>query len=157
MSAQEENVGFVTRHFLRRLAIARRMKHDDPRTAFVDAKVEVILVFLVAPLVGVLSFAVAFSLHWFTPAEVKRIPLPSKYIQAVVLLSFCYIVGSLWLDRKFKRYRSDPTPCLQFDTERDRKIVEWQKLFAYIAGGGVMPLAGLVIGFWPRFHEHLFQ
>jgi hypothetical protein len=157
VSATEENVGFVTRYYLRRLAAARRRRHGNPRTPFVDAEGEVALLFLGMPLGGALSFAMTFSLHWLTPEEARDIPMPSKYILSGVILLFCYLFGRLWFDRKFKRYQDDPTPALQFDTERDRRIMARQKLFVLITAGIIMPWLGLVIGFWSWFRDHLFR
>ena len=156
MNAQADNLDFVTRYFLRRLAIARRKEHRNPRTPFVEAKVEVILIVIMFPIVGVASFVIMFGLHWFTPAEVARMPIPDKYMTVLVLWILSCLVGSFWLNRKFKRYLHDPTPCLDFDTEHDRKIVFWQRLIAYFTAGVLMPVLGGLIGFWPQLREYLF-
>jgi hypothetical protein len=61
MNAQADNLGFVTRYFLRRLAIARRKEHRNPRTPFVEAKVEVIQIIIMFPIVGVASFVIVYG------------------------------------------------------------------------------------------------
>jgi hypothetical protein len=156
MRERVDNPDFITRYFLRRLAIARRKRHINPLTPFNDAKVEVILIALAAPLVGMLSFFLVASLRWLTPAEAGRIPLPSKLTQAIVLWVLCYLVGSFWLNRKFRRYRDDPTLSLKFDTASDRQIVFWQKIMIFFMSGILMPMVGSLVAFWPWLRAHLF-
>ena len=136
----------ATRYFLRRLAIARRKKHASSSGPYQEALVEVILVVLGLPAVGVLSFVGLSSLTWWEVNVDKRWPWLSFRLMGIVLWVLALLVGHWWFGKRFSRYRLDPSVHLAFDTERDRHIIFWQKFAALVVCGLVMPWLGILVG-----------
>jgi hypothetical protein len=56
-------------------------------------------------------------------------------------------IGICLFWRKFSRYRLDPTTCAKFDTERDRKIIFWQRTACIAICGFVIPALAVVVAF----------
>ena len=128
--------------------MARRARGtNDPSAAYADAKFETTLVVVAMPVVALMSVIGIGSLAFFTPAEMAAVNMPPKIIFAVVVWSACYVAGNLLLGPRLKKYSIDPSPCFQFDTEKDRAIANIQKFSAIAISGAVLPLAALAIVF----------
>jgi len=56
-------------------------------------------------------------------------------------------IGTLLFWRKFSKYRLDPTISAEFDTDRDRKIIFWQRTTCIAICGGVIPVLAVVVTF----------
>jgi len=136
-----EQFDFVTRYFLRRLALARR-EHGAarPMVPHREAKVDAILVFVAMPAIALISCAGIVSLHWMSPAQISGVHLPPKLEFAVVLWAVLAIVGNLLFSRRFVRFLDDPSPSFSFDTERDCHIARWQKGIAIVSAGVIVPV-----------------
>ena len=66
--------GFITRYFLRRLAMARRERPGrDGSVAHTEAKVEAILLVIACPVIALMSIIVFGSFHWLTPADLRKV------------------------------------------------------------------------------------
>ena len=142
--------GFITRYFLRRLAIARRKHKSDPTAAFNEAKVETILVFLGAPAIAILSAIVIGSLRWLTPAQAARYPLPPKFLIVIAIWVPCAVVGNWWLNRRFKKFKEDPSPCFEFASNQDQIWATSQKIAMLTICGIGIPMLAFVFAFWGR-------
>ena len=135
----------MTRYFLRRLAIARRKPHVDISVPHSDALAEVMIVALTMPMCAILSFVVVITMSTWKPIVDARWPWLSFRLVVLGCGFLVYIVGQWWLRRRFKQYRDDPSHCLDFDTEQDRRIVFWQKFVVVIVCGAVVPFLGIAI------------
>lgn len=143
---------FLTRYFLRRLAMARRkpLYKGDAGAAHWDALVEVIFIAVAAPLFAALSFILILSLRWLTPSQAASLPLPSKYAVAIGGWILCVIIGRLLLGRKFKAFLANPGAALMFDTEHDRQIANGMKTLVIAVSGFLVPALAFLIAFWDR-------
>lgn len=143
---------FLTRYFLRRLAMARRkpLYSGDSGAAHWDALVEVIFIAVAAPFFAAFSFLLILSVRWLTPSQAASLPIPSKYAAAIGGWIACVIVGRSLLSRKFKRFLTEPGAALLFDTERDRQIANGLKLAVIAISGFLVPAVGFLIAFWDR-------
>jgi uncharacterized membrane protein YbhN (UPF0104 family) len=139
-------VDFLTRYFLRKLAVSRRKyKHSlDPLMPFRDAKTEVILVFMALPVAAVFMMIAILALHWITRAQMANVHLPPKLLIAVVLWGLCLFWGNKIFDRRLSRFREDPSASDAFDTERDRRVLRWQFVIAIATAGLVVPVLSFV-------------
>ena len=138
------DVGILTRYFLRRYALARR----DPGNVipYFTALLEVIVVALGLPSAAVYSVFLITSLRWplLSRGQLDQMATLDVWIPvSLVLLA----IGTLLFWRKFSKYRLDPTICAEFDTDRDRKIIVWQRTACIAICGGVIPLFALVVTF----------
>jgi hypothetical protein len=143
VNSRSDNLDFITRYFLRRLAIARRNPNNNAGSAFFEAKLEVTLVVIALPLLGLVGFLLLGSLHWISPAEAARHPLPNKTVAVLTVWGLCTFAGNIWLNRRYARYATDPTLCQEFDSERDREIVGWQRFAVFVICAIVLPGLGL--------------
>lgn len=138
------DVGILTRYFLRRYALARR----DPSNVvpYFTALVEVIVVALAFPFAALYSVLVIASLRWslLSRGQINRMVTLDFWIPvSLVVLA----LGILLLWRKFSRYRLDPAICADFDSERDRKIIFWQRTACIAIFGGVIPVLAFVVAY----------
>jgi hypothetical protein len=143
---------FLTKYFLRRLAIARRkpLYRGDSGAAHWDALVEVIFVAVAAPFFAVFSFFLIVSLRWLTRSQAASLPIPSKYVVAIGGWLLCVVIGRSLLGRKFKGYLTRPGAALMFDTERDQQIASGLKLAVIAVSGFLVPALAFLIAFWDR-------
>jgi hypothetical protein len=147
--SKAKSTDFITRYFLRRLAVARRKAgNKEPSVAYSEAKVETIVVVLLMPAIAIISVVGLGSLRFFTPSQVAEAHLPSKVTFALILWILCAVVGNFWLDPRFKKYLSDPSACLGFDSDHDRRIAGQQKALTILICAVVLPALTLLITFW---------
>lgn len=150
-SAEDRQLDLVTKYFLRRLAIAHRQgAYKTRRGEYEDAMMEVILLLLGLPIVGLLGAAVILSLRWLSPSEAAARPLPSKYMIILVTWGLCILIGKFWLGRRLKKYMDDPASRTMLDTERDQRIAERQKTIVIVTFVFVIPAVALLITLWGR-------
>lgn len=138
------DVGILTRYFLRRYALARR----DPSNVipYFTALVEVIVVALAFPFAALYSVLGIASLRWslLSRGQINRMVTLDFWIPlSLVVLA----IGILLFWRKFSRYRLDPAICAEFDSERDRKIIFWQRTACIAICGGVIPVLAVVVAY----------
>jgi len=126
----------------------RERGYTNTSVSYSAAKVETILLVLLMPAIAVVSVTGIGALRFFTPSQVAAAHLPSKLFFAIAICSLCAVVGNLWLDPRLRKYRLDPSPCLPFDTERDRNVAGWQKALTIVTCGLVLPLLAVVVTFW---------
>jgi hypothetical protein len=136
----------ITRYFLRRLAISKReLQHASKDASYRDALVEVILVVLGLPSVAALSFVGISTMQWWEPVISAKWPWLSFSVGALGLWFVAVIVGHQWLGRRFKQYRDDPTPCLEFASERDERVAFWVKFSVITVCGLIIPWLGIAV------------
>jgi hypothetical protein len=140
---------FLTRYFLRRLAIARR-KARFASAQYRTALVDVICFAIAFPVLGLLSFGLVLSLRWMTPAQAAAHPIPSKYIIAGVVMALSFVVGHRLLGPKFEKYIDNPTACPRYDNDHDRRAAAFQKTAGFVISAIVMPWLAFMIAFWDR-------
>jgi hypothetical protein len=138
------DVGILTRYFLRRYALARR----DPSNVipYLTALGEVIVVTLLGPFAALYSVFLITSLKWplLSRGQLDQMATLSVWIPlSLVVLA----IGILLLWRKFSKYRLDPTISAEFDSERDRKIIFWQRTACIAIYGFVIPALAVVVTF----------
>jgi MFS-type transporter involved in bile tolerance (Atg22 family) len=150
MGTQTLPTSILVRYFLRRLAISRRRHNRDPAAAYNEAKVEVILISIALPVVAILSAVLIGSLRWLSREQAVRIQLPPKVIIGIAIWATCAVVGNWWLNKRFSRYRLDPTPCLAFDSERDQILATVQKVSMLLICGVAIPVIAFLFAFWSR-------
>ena len=141
-----ETMDFITRYFLRRLAISRReQRHASQDASYKDALVEVILVVLGFPSVAILSFVGILTMQWWEPVISANWPWLSFPLGALGLWFVVATLGYRLLGRRFRQYRDDPTPCLDFASERDERIAFWVKVSVVTVCGLIIPWLGIAI------------
>jgi hypothetical protein len=138
---------FVTRYFLRRLAIARQSASmRRPETQYTDALLETILIFVGMPMLGVTSVILITSLRWAPNAIAKWFGYWPR--GGVIILSILSIVvGRLWLRKRFEKYREDRAIYKQFASEKDSRIVAWQRFIVFLVCAIILPFLGLYLTF----------
>jgi hypothetical protein len=148
---------FVTRYFLRRLAIARHK--SPPRTLgtqYTDALLETILIFVSMPMVSALSVVVILSLRWAPNTVAKWFGFsPWGGVAVIGILSVS--VGHLWIGRRFKKCREDRSIYTQFASEKDSRIVAWQRFIVFVVGGIVLPFLAMYITFGNQVITRAFE
>lgn len=130
-AVDREHVDFLTRYFLRRLAIARRTGRF-PSAQYRAALVDAICFAIALPILGLLSFGLVLSLRWMTPAQAAAHPIPSKYIIAGIVMALSFVAGHRLLRPKFQRYKDDPTACRGYDSEHDRRVAAFPKTAGFL-------------------------
>jgi hypothetical protein len=127
-----DEVDFITRYFLRKLAVSRRKyQHSlDPVMPFRDTKTEVILVFLALPAAAAIMLIAILALHWITQEQLAHVDIPSKFAIGAVLWGVCLFFGNKIFERRLAEYREDPSASNAFDTERDRLVLRCQFVIA---------------------------
>jgi hypothetical protein len=138
---------FLTRYFLRRLAIARR-KGRFASAQYRTALVDVVCFAIAFPVLGLLSFGLILILTWMTPTQAAAHPIPSKYVIAGIVMACSFVAGHRLLGSKFERYRDDPSACRGYDSDHDRRVATFQKTAGFLICAIVMPWLGFMIAFW---------
>ena len=143
------DVGMVTRYFLRRYAQAKRKPGNaTPSVPFRAAVLEAGFLFVMLPFLSLYSVLVITSFRWPLWSGGDFDGMVDKYTAvalSLVLLAVWYFI----MARKFQRYRVNPELCAEFDSERDRNIILWQKAVGLIVAGVVIPLLACAVTFWP--------
>ena len=136
----------ITRYFLRRLAISRRELEDASQDAsYKDALMEVILVVLGFPSVALLSFVGISTMGWWEPIVSAKWPWLSFKVVGLGLWAVSVILGHQWLGRRFRQYRDDPAPCLEFASDKDRRAAFRLKFSVITVCGLIIPWLGIAI------------
>lgn len=142
-----QNLGIVARYFLRRRAlIHRKYSGNEPSAQHNRAVLEAILIFVGLPIIGLGSFAGILALRWAPNPLVAAIKL-SPYIYLVMLVILSLVIGHLWLAKKLRIYRRDRTVYQQFDSDKDREVIFWQKVTMTVICGVVIPIIAIYIAF----------
>jgi hypothetical protein len=143
------DAGMVTRYFLRRYAQARRnLNNATPSVPFRAAVLEAGFLFVMLPFLSLYSVFLITSLRWPLLNRAYLDEMADKYL--AIALSFALLAGWYFIvARKFQRYRVNPRLCAEFDSERDRNIILWQKAVGLIVAGLVIPLLACAVTFWP--------
>ncbi len=151
-----EHPDFLTKYFLRRLAIARRERRYNNRGAeHNEALFELLFFIVLLPVGGLATFAIILSLHWMNGAHEVSDSLPFLYFLGGGLTIVCYLIGRRILAGRYRRYLQEPVSFLGFSSERDRRIAHRQKAVAILAFGVAMPGIAAVIAFWGWVLAHL--
>ncbi|HTV50246.1 MAG TPA: hypothetical protein VME21_03600 [Steroidobacteraceae bacterium] len=131
--------GFATEYFLRQLAQARsRHPSGGAALAYSKALAEAIVLLVLMPSIAL--FCVLACLATLLPRRLGVPALGSETLALAFLATFSLVlIGHLWLGMHLRCFREDPTAALRYDTERDRRIVFWQKLIVSGLCGGVVP------------------
>jgi len=138
-------VNFASRYFLRHLAQARRDPNNaDDSVPYNKALLETALLFVIMPATAVVSIVGSAGLRYF-PNLLKRAfgVAPFYFLVGVVAISMS--AGYLWFRRRFKGYRHNPNACAEFDSDRDREIIFWQKYGTIVVCVAVIPLLALLV------------
>jgi hypothetical protein len=142
-----EKPGFITRYFLRRLAMAHRESPSRKRSIqYTNALLETILAFVGMPLIGLASLVLIPSLRW-APNTLAKWSSISHFGLAIIFSIVSLVIGHLWFGHRFKKYRDDRSAYLQLSTDRDFKIASWQKTTVFLSCGIVLPLLAMYITF----------
>ena len=149
-SAQDcdiDQIGIVTRYFLRRLALARRDKRDETVSeSFKTAINDVAHTFFYMPLIGITSCSLMASLKFWSPYFVGH-----EDDMSVVGVVFLASVLYLWilnrrLRKHFLEYEKNPSACYAYDSERDRRIAIIQMRAVDFIAIMVAPVIGFMVG-----------
>jgi hypothetical protein len=144
-------VDLITVYFLRRLAIARRkMPYSSPSAIYKDALFDVILVVLGLPGIALLTFIGITTIRWWGPTVSSKWPWLSFPVGALGIWVLAILFGHMWLGRRFDKFRSDPTPCLDFASDKDRYIAFWVKFSVVTVCGLVVPWIAIAIDYLGR-------
>ena len=138
------HIDWTTRYFLRRLAIARKKPNAAP---YSEALFEVTLIAVVMPCMAAFSCLLASSLVW-GPSLTATSSKSSLKALALVVGLLALVAGGIQFARRFGKYRDDPYTASAFDSERDRRVVFWQKFFIVITCILVIPLLALGVTAW---------
>jgi len=139
----------LTRYFLRRYAQARRNpRNATPSVPYREATLETSFLFIAMPFIALYSVALITSLRWPLISRAAYDQFAVRPLAVIIFLAVL-VVGHVLLIRRFNKYRLNPAICAEFDSERDREIIFWQKTVGFVVAAIVVPLVTLVITFWP--------
>jgi hypothetical protein len=148
---------FVTRYFLRRLAIARhRVPTRKLGRQYTDALLETILIFVGLPMLGVGSLILIPSLRW-APNTIAQWIAYSPWGVAIVIGILSVAVGRLWIGRRLDKYREDRSIYTQFASEKDSRIVAWQRFIVFVVCAIVLPLLAMYVTFGNQVIKRAFD
>jgi hypothetical protein len=148
---------FVTRYFLRRLAIARhRVPTRKSGNQNTDALLETILIFVGVPILGVASLILIPSLRW-APNTIAKWFGYSPWGGVIIICILSVVVGRLWIGKRFEKYREDRFVYTQFASERDARIVAWQRFIVFVVCGIVLPFLAMYITFGNQVITRAFE
>lgn len=146
-----ESTDLLARYFLRRLAISRgKLKLSSPDARYRDALVEVIFVCVVMPALGLINFLGVASMTWWNPIVTARWPWLSVRLVFLIVAVLALLLGHFWLGNRFERYKVNPIGCKEFDSEKDRSTVFWQKFAVIVICGLVAPWLGYAVNYLIR-------
>jgi len=133
----------VTRYFLRQLALAH---YKTPQRAlFVQYKnslVETVITFVLLPLIGLVGLISIAGMSWSGPILSKRFGSGYALLPVLILGSW---LGYRSLNKKLSTYRDDASVWTQYNSEKDRTTIGWQRLITFVICMGVMPFLGIFI------------
>ena len=147
MHHHADKLDWLTRYFLRRLARARSNNKQDVGASYSSALFEVTLISVVAPCIAVFSCVLITSLKW-APGLGSRWTSFSPKLAALIIGCAALVAGGIFLGRRFRHYRDDPTACVHFDSEADHQLIFWQKIVILSICGLVIPLLALALTLW---------
>ena len=142
-----DQLDWLTRYFLRRLARAHRNNQDHDASPYSSGLFEATLISVVAPSMAVFSCLLITSLKW-APRLQSRWPNFSPKATALIIGCAAFVAGGICLGRKFRQYRDDPTAWEKFDSEADRQLIFWQKFLILSICGLLIPLLSLAATLW---------
>ena len=147
MTCNQKELGFdrlrwVDRYFLRSLALARRVPRSWPGTSYSEALFQVTAVAVLMPFTAVFSCVLITSFIW-APTFADAHPNFSPMITALVVGFLVIGIGNVWLRRRFRNF--PPDAWADFDTDRDRRIVFWQKRIILVVCGVVIPVLAAIV------------
>ena len=120
--------GRTTRYFLRRLAEARRRKNNaSDFVPYSNAVTDVSLTFVGLPVGALLSCLIILSLKWM-PDLARQWPLRSVRMACFIVAFVAFLAGHFYFLWRFRDFRRDPTPSLDFDSDFDREAMGRQKI-----------------------------
>ena len=156
-STATDERNLVTRYFLRRLAIARhRVPTRKLGTQYTDALLETILIFVGLPLLGVASLIWIPSLRW-APNTIAKWFGYSPWGCVIVIGILSVAIGRLWIGKRFEKYREDRSVYTQFASEKDSRIVAWQKFIVFVVCAIVLPFLAMYITFGNQVITRAFE
>ena len=139
--------GIVARYFLRRRALVHRKYSGNETSAQHNrAVMETILIFVGLPTIALGSFLGNVALRW-APSPIVSALESAPYIFACTLVVLSFVIGYLSLGKKLRIYRGDCTAYLQFDSDKDREIIFWQKVTATVICFIVIPFIAIYVAF----------
>jgi hypothetical protein len=71
-------------------------------------------------------------------------------MMAFAVVSIAVLAGNAWLGSRFKKYKTNLIPCLEFASEKDRRIAFWQKFRVIMLCGLVAPWLGIAVNYLIR-------
>jgi hypothetical protein len=138
---------FVTRYFLRRLAIARhRVPTRKLGTQYTDALLETILIFVAMPMLGLASLILIPSLRW-APNTIAKWFGYSPWGGVIIIGILSLVAGRLWFGKRFEKYREDRSVYPLYASKKDSRIVAWQRFIVFVVCGIVLPFLAIYITF----------
>jgi hypothetical protein len=148
---------FVIRYFLRRLAIARhRVPTRKLGTQYTDAFLETILIFVSMPMMGVASFILILSLRW-APNTIAKWFGYSPWAGVIIIGILSWVVGRLWVGKRFEKYREDRCVYTQYASEKDSQIVAWQRFIVFFVCAIVLPFLAMLVTFGTQILTKAFD
>jgi hypothetical protein len=106
------------------------------------------LIFVLLPIVALISALGIGALHFFTPAQVRAAHIPSKFAVAIAITVLGSVAGNMWLDPRVRTFRENPSQCQYFDSEQDRDAAVTLKVITIVVCGLVVPTLAVVVTFW---------
>ena len=91
------------------------------------------------------SFVGIVAFRW-EPNPVVDAIKSGPYIYVGLLVAISFVLGHLIFGGRLRRYRHD-TWYLQFDTEKDREAIFWQKITVTVVCFVVIPFLAMFIAF----------
>ena len=136
--------GIIARYFLRRLALAHR-KSNKQRVQYANALAETVLVFLGLPIAGFISFILVVTAKR-TPTSIDKVLSTAPQFEQLIFGVVVMLVGYVLLNKKMKEYVDADSTCYErFSTDKDAKIVFWQRIGALIIFGILPAFLGLLV------------
>lgn len=142
-----DQLSWVTRYFLRRLALARRDLNKSEAAAYSSAVFEVTLVTVVMPCLAIFSCVAMTSLKW-APTFAREYPGFSPKIAGLAVAFLVFGIGNIWFRVRLGRHRAVLSLWAYFDSPEDRRVVFWQKVLIVALCGAVVPLLAVVATLW---------
>jgi hypothetical protein len=96
------------------------------------------------------------SLRW-APKTIAKWTSVSPWGDLFAICILSLLVGRIWLGKRFEKYREDRSVYTQFSSEKDSRIVAWQKFIAFAVCAIVLPFLAMYITFGNQVITRAFE
>jgi hypothetical protein len=108
------------------------------------------------PMLGIASLILIPSSRWAANTIAKWFGY-SPWGGVIIIMILSIAVGHLWIGKRFEKYREDRSVYAQFASEKDSRIVAWQKFIVFVVCAIVLPFLAMYITFGNQVITRAFE